>query len=125
MYTYSFEKLEAWKLSMNLTTHIYLITKEFPKIEQFGITDQIRRSAISINSNIAEGTGRNTGKDKAHFTTIAYSSMLELLNQLIIAHELHYLTHDQLATCRNLIDGVGIRLTGLRKSQLNAVSKPL
>ena len=65
MYLHSFEKLEVWKCSVELSKSIYELTKAFPEIEKFGLTNQLRRASISIASNLAEGTSRNTNKDKA------------------------------------------------------------
>ncbi len=90
MFTYSFEKLEVWKLSRSLVRQIYTITHTFPDKEKYGLTQQIRRAAISIASNLAEGTSRQTPKENANFTQIAFSSLMELLNQLIIANDLEY-----------------------------------
>ncbi len=80
MYKYSFEKLEVWKESIELVEEVYELTDTFPSDERFGLISQMKRSAVSIASNISEGTSRNTNKDKAHFTTMSYSSAMELLN---------------------------------------------
>lgn len=77
MYTYSFEKLEVWNESKEFTKSIYTITSIFPDQEKFGLISQLRRAAVSICSNIAEGSARSTYKDKAHFTTMAFSSAIE------------------------------------------------
>lgn len=71
-----------------MVEEIYRVTKEFPRDERFGLTNQMRRCAVSVASNLAEGTSRMTKKDKAHFTTISFSSLMELLNQTIISKEL-------------------------------------
>jgi len=84
MKNYSFEKLEAWQHARRLSVWIYQITKKYPEEEKFGIISQMRRAAIAIASNLAEGTSRITSKDQCHFSTIAYSSTIELLNDLII-----------------------------------------
>lgn len=85
MYTYSFEKLEVWVESKDFAKRIYLVTSKFPDTEKFGLTSQLRRASVSISSNIAEGSARKSYKDKAHFSTIAFGSAVEVLNQLIIA----------------------------------------
>lgn len=84
------KNLEAWKESIQLVTDIYNLTREFPKEELWGLTSQIRRAAISIPSNIAEGSGRNTAKDTLRFIDIALGSIAELETQLIIAQNLGY-----------------------------------
>ncbi|MEO8236157.1 MAG: four helix bundle protein [Flavobacterium sp.] len=80
MFIYSFEKLEVWVESKNFSKSIYLITSKFPDNEKYGLISQLRRASISICSNIAEGSARNSFKDKAHFTTMAFSSAVEVLN---------------------------------------------
>ena len=87
MKTFSFEKLIAWQKARELASEIYKTTKLFPKDELFGLTSQMRRCAVSIASNLAEGSGRNSMKDKARFTEIAFGSALELLNQLILSFD--------------------------------------
>ena len=81
----NYQKLEAWKISMELVKEIYVITKEFPKEELYGLTSQIRRSAISIPSNIAEGMGRQYKKDNIQFQHIARGSIYELETLLNIS----------------------------------------
>jgi four helix bundle protein len=112
---YSFEKLEVWKESRFLVKLIYKYTQSFPKEEIFGLTGQLRRAAISISSNIAEGAGRKTKKDQAHFYTISYGSLMELLNQLIISVDLNYLNLEILDTeLRPIISKISIKLYGLK-----------
>ena len=87
MYVFSFEKLEFWLEVKEFSKMIYEITSNFPDTEKFGLTSQLRRASISIASNIAEGSARKSYKDKAHFTTMAFGSAVEVLNQLIISFE--------------------------------------
>jgi four helix bundle protein len=119
-YTYSFEKLEVWKDSKELTKLIYMVTEKFPKNEIYVIVPQMRRAAISISSNIAEGCGRTNTKDQAHFYQIAYSSTIELLNQLIIAFELKFMSDDQYVETRLVIERVSNKINALRKKRLSA-----
>ena len=112
---YSFEKLEVWQDSRELTKKIYTITKKFPDDEKFGITNQMRRSAISVSSNIVEGSYRMTGKDKSNFMTIAYSSLMELLNQTIASLDLKYINEDQYYEIRSQIEKVSNKLSALTK----------
>jgi len=95
----------------------YEATKSFPANERFGLVSQMRRAAISIASNIAEGTSRKTAKDQAHFSTIAYSSTVELLNDLIITHELSFLSTEQYEQGRAIIEKQTLLISGLRNSQ--------
>lgn len=85
---HSHKDLDVWKKSIILVKDIYKTTSRFPKEEQFGITQQMRRSAISIPSNIAEGAGRGSKKEFVHFLAIAQGSLAELETQLIISNEL-------------------------------------
>ncbi|EDP97133.1 four helix bundle protein [Kordia algicida OT-1] len=119
MKQFSFEKLIVWQKSKKLAVNIYKVTKKFPNEERFGLMSQMRRSSISISSNIAEGSGRNSGKDKARFTEIAFASLMELVNQLIIAYDLEFITKSQYEETRIDIEEIGRMLNALRKSQLN------
>lgn len=117
MYTYSFEKLTVWIEAKDFTKQIYLITETFPDSEKFGITSQLRKACISICSNLAEGSARKTNKDKAHFTTMAFSSAVEVLNQLIIAKELDFITDDRYLKSRTYLESITNKLNALRKHQ--------
>lgn len=114
MHIYSFEKLEVWEASIKIAVDIYNYTKQFPDDEKFGLVSQMRRSSVSISSNIAEGTSRLTNKDKAHFMTIAYSSSLELLNQTIIARELQFISEESYKNIRFEIESITNKINALR-----------
>lgn len=120
MRIYSFEKLVVWQLSRKFAGEVYLVTKDFPKEEKFGITSQIRRSALSVPTNIAEGSARISGKEKARFTEIAYGSMIETLNHFIIAVDLDFLEEKTLNQLRPRIEEILKKLSALRRSQLNS-----
>lgn len=120
MYTYPFEKLEVWRLSKRLVVDIYKITGKFPTEERFGLVNQMRRAAVSISSNLAEGSGRNTAKDQAYFYNIAYSSLMELLNQLLIAFDLKWIEEEELNRLRSEIEVISVKINALRKSILKA-----
>lgn len=117
MKVYSFEKLDCWQQARQLAVWTYNATKHFPSEEKFGITSQMRRAAISVASNIAEGTSRKTAKDQSHFSTIAYSSTIELLNDLIISNDLGYLEKENYLQGKDLIEKQTLLIAGLRKSQ--------
>jgi len=121
-YTFSFEKLNVWVNSKELVTEIYKLTRNFPDEEKFGLTNQLRRASISIASNLAEGTSRQTNKDKAHFSTMAFSSLMEVLNQLIIAKDLNYISDSDYKNLRTHIEKISNMLNALRKSQLNKLN---
>ena len=120
MHQYGFEKLNVWHNAKELAKQIYILTKDFPMEERFGIVSQMRRAAISISSNIAEGSSRGTNKDQSHFYTMAYSSAIELINHLIISFELHFITDVQYSTLRDKIEHITNQLNALRKSLLKA-----
>ncbi|MBN2744928.1 MAG: four helix bundle protein [Marinilabiliaceae bacterium] len=113
---YSFERLEVWKRSRVLVKDVYGLTKGFPLDERYGLTNQIRRAIISVSSNIAEGSTRQTEKEKGRFYEIAYGSLVEVLNQLIIANDLDYLDHNVLNAVRPEIEETGRMLNGLYQS---------
>lgn len=91
----TFTDLNAWKKGHELVVDIYTITKSFPKKETYSLTDQMRRAATSITSNIAEGFGRRSYKEKTHFYYLAQGSLTELENQLLIAKDVGYLETDR------------------------------
>jgi len=125
MYTYSFEKLEVWKIAKDLCVFIYKLTSKFPSEERFGMVSQMRRASVSIASNTAEGSSRISSKDQSHFYTIAFSSAIELLNQLIISHALLFICDDELEIARLKIEPITKGLSNLKRSALNqSTSKP-
>lgn len=91
---HNYKELKVWNKAVELATDVYSLTKLFPKDERFGLISQMQRSAVSISSNIAEGAGRGTPSQFAHFLTIAYGSCFELATQLTIANNLTYVKHD-------------------------------
>jgi len=120
MKQFSFEKLNVWQKSKDLSINIYKVTANFPNEEKFGLISQLRRCAISVASNLAEGSGRNSNKDKARFSEIAFGSLLELLNQLIISNELKFLSVESYEGLRNQVEEISRMINALRKSQLNS-----
>ncbi|WP_225036951.1 four helix bundle protein [Winogradskyella sp. SM1960] len=114
MHLYSFEKLEVWKEAIQLAVKTYKTTDLFPKEEKFGLISQMRRSLVSVSSNIAEGTARLTNKDKAHFMTMAYSSTLELLNQAIISKELIFISDENYKNIRLDVESITNKINALR-----------
>ncbi len=119
MYIYSFEKLEVWSESKEFTKSIYKLTSTFPDSEKFGLVSQLRRASVSICSNIAEGSARKSFKDKAHFTTMAFSSTVEVLNQLILSFELDFIKENDYLKLRQDIESVTNKLNGLRNYQID------
>lgn len=86
---HNLKELKIWNKAIELATEIYRLTAEFPVEEKYGLTSQLRKSAVSIPSNIAEGAGRNTNKEFCHFLGISHGSSYELQTQLIISHNLN------------------------------------
>ena len=119
MKTYSFEKQEVWILSKKLTLFIYSSTKLFPQDERFGLISQMRRAVISVCSNFAEGNAKKSGKEKARYTEISYCSLMELLNQAIISHELNYLDDKAMMKIRDMIDEIANKTSKLKEYQLS------
>lgn len=110
-----FTDLECWKCSKNLAITIYDITKGFPKEELFGLTSQIRRSSVSIPSNIAEGFSRKTFKDKIQFYSISQGSLTELQSHLHIVKELNYLSNQDFNNLYSLTITINKLINGLIK----------
>lgn len=113
-----YKELDVWKLSVQLSIDIYKLIRTFPKSEQFGLSDQIKRAAVSIPSNIAEGAGRASKKDFAHFLSIANGSACELETQLLIAFNVGFLSQNDLTKNIDLIIRIRKMLTKLRQSLL-------
>lgn len=118
MRLYSFEKLDVWKLSRKLNKNIYQISEKFPDSEKFGLTSQIRRASVSISSNIAEGSSRKSGIEQARYIEIAFGSLMEVLNQLILANDLEFINENFLNNERLLIEEIGNKLNKLKEAQL-------
>ena len=119
MYLFSFEKLDVCQNSREFVLLIYKLTTKFPSTEIFGITSQIKRSTSSIATNIAEGTSRNTNKDKARFLSISYSSATETLNHLIISKDLKYINEDDYIICREKLEKICNQINSLKKYYLS------
>ncbi len=109
----SYKDLIVWKKSIVLVKETYKITSSFPKSESYSLVDQMRRAAVSIPSNIAEGYGRKTRKDYGQFCSIAYGSLLELETQIEIAKELKFVTKETIELEESLIGEVGRMLNSL------------
>ena len=109
----SFRKLNAYIFAKDLVKQVYKLLEKFPREEQYALCDQLRRSVISLPSNITEGTGRVSSKDQAHFFTIAYGSLMEVLAQMDVACDLGYISTDEFDDIEQLIDTEARLLTGL------------
>ena len=108
--------LDVWKLSIDFVTEIYALTMRFPKEEQFGLTNQIRRASVSVPSNIAEGAGRRSDKEFLQFLYISLGSVQEIDTQILISLNLNYLTKSEYEILRIKLDQISKMLSGLIKS---------
>ncbi|HAY70833.1 MAG TPA: four helix bundle protein [Saprospirales bacterium] len=115
---FSFEKLKVWQDARVLVNKVYETTKNYPENERFGLTNQMRRAVLSVCSNIAEGSSRTSPKDQADFYQMAFSSLNELLNQIIISQDLNYLNVNEGFLCRVKIEKISNKINALRKSTL-------
>ena len=102
----SYKELEIWQKSIDLSLKTYQITSGFPPDEKYGLTSQLRRSAVSIPSNIAEGWGRNSKKEFIHFLNIAKASCMELETQLIISSKLNIVKPEQLEDMNHQLESI-------------------
>ena len=108
-----FKDLIAWQKAHELVLDVYKITKKFPDIERYGLENQLRRASVSITSNIAEGFGRNSRKEKLQFYSISRGSLFEVLDQLTIAKDLGYfesqefiVLEEKINVCSRLVSGI-------------------
>jgi four helix bundle protein len=113
----NFEELVVWQKAHALTLSIYSMVAVFPKIELFGLTLQIKRSAVSVPSNIAEGFKRKSRKEAMHFYNISEGSLEELRYQMLLAKDLKYISDQEYKTVHYLSKEVGKLLTAWKKSQ--------
>ena len=113
---YAFERMNAWQEARMLVGEVYRLLDNFPKFEKYALCDQIRRAIVSVPSNLAEGSGRISVKEQLHFYEIAYGSLMEAYNQLIIAADLNYIGEGNLKEIQPQIDVVARMMNGLRSS---------
>lgn len=99
-YLFPFEKLEIWKLSIEIAETLYKVTNDFPTEEKYGITSQLRRAGNSIGANIAEGSARFSEKDKARFIEISFGSLMEVAHFLHLSNRLGYLSNENLSNLK-------------------------
>jgi len=115
---FKFEKLETWQKAIEFADSIYSLTRHFPNEERFGLTNQMRRAAVSISSNIAEGTARNSSNDYARFLELATGSLFEVVSQSFISKRQGYLSEKDFDKIYAAAEEQGRMLSGLRKSVL-------
>ncbi len=118
-HVYPFEKLRVWGSARTLVASVYARTQNFPRAEIYGLISQTNRAAVSVAANLAEGSSRTSRKDQAHFSQIAYASLIELACLLILAVDLQYLSADHESKLREEIESVSRQLNALRQTQLS------
>ena len=111
-----YRELIAWQKSMALVKRVYSLSKEFPSDERFGLTRQIRRAAVSVPSNIAEGQDRDSTKEFIHHLSIAYGSLMEVETQILIGQDLGYLRNEAVSTLLAESAEAGRIINGLMRS---------
>ena len=115
---YNYKDLDAYKESKALVILVYALIKKFPREEQYALCDQLRRAVISVPSNIAEGSGRTSSKDQAHFFEMAFGSLMEVNCQIDIAHDLGYITKEEVERVEQHVKAIAALLSGLRRKLL-------
>jgi four helix bundle protein len=113
---FNFEKLDVWQRANGFADLVYKVTKTFPEDERFGLTNQMRRAAVSVSSNIAEGSARSSRNDNARFLEIATGSLFEVVAQSFISRRQGFLTEPDFKTLYATADELGRMLSGLRRS---------
>ncbi len=115
--------MAVWQMSRKVTLLVYQTTRAFPKEEMFGITSQIRRAAISIGCNLAEGSARVGSKDQRRFYSMAFSCAVEVVNLLIISHDLKYLSDEDLSALRQELEKLTCQINQL-VARLSTLQEP-
>lgn len=115
---FGFEKLEVWQKAINFADVVYSITRHFPLDERCGLTNQMRRAAVSISSNIVEGSSRNSSKDFARFIEIATGSLFEVVSLSHVGRNLGFLTAEEFQLLYQASEEQSRMLSGLRRSLL-------
>jgi four helix bundle protein len=115
---FAFEKLEVWQDARELVVSVYRHSRGFPKAEIYGMTSQLNRACVSVANNLAEGTGRASLKDQAHFSSQAFGSLMETASDLIIATDLGFISAEPAGTLLDQAYDLSVRIHNLRESQL-------
>jgi len=113
---FGFEQLSVWQKAIEFADLVYDVTESFPRAEKFGLTSQLRRAAVSVSSNLAEGSGRGSKKDFSRFVEIAFGSVCEVVSQTHLAKRREFVTEEQLAEIRSKGEELGKMMSGLRAS---------
>lgn len=116
---FSYEGLRVYQATRQLVKDVYVLVNKLPNVENFALSSQIRRAVVSVKSNIAEGSGRNHPKDKAHFIDMSYGSLMETYSELETAADLGYITEEEVKSIKPRVIEIGKMLSGLRTSILS------
>ena len=117
---FRFEKLDVWQKAIEFADLVYELTGAFPSEERFGLTSQMRRAAVSISSNIAEGSSRLSDKDFAHFVEIGYGSAMEVVSEAFIGRRQGYISEKGFKELYEAAERLARMMSGLRSSLLQA-----
>ena len=118
MHLYAFERLDVWQVSRAFVKEVYRLLAQFPDFEMYNLTNQIRRAAVSVSLDIAEGTSRNSLKEQSRFSEVAYGSLLEVYCSLLIAKDLGYIDENDLSGISVRIQELSNKLNALKQSQI-------
>ena len=122
---FNFEKLDVWQKAIDFADLIYNETRAFPVEERFGLTNQLRRAAVSVSSNIAEGSSRSSKTDFARFTDIAAGSVFEVVSQAFVVRRQNFVSEDQFRRIYAAAEELSRMLSGLRKSLLSTLNSQI
>ncbi len=120
---FSFEKLNVWQKARSFHREVFRLTTSFPYEQNYALIPQIRRAALSVPSNISEGAGRLGSKEFVHFISIAYGSLMETMNQLILADDMGYVPEEMMVKLRLDVAEIARMLTALKKKVECGASK--
>lgn len=122
-YLFTHEKLKSWQLAKLFAKRVYDVTASYPATERYGLIEQLRRAAVSVMSNLAEGSGRTNARDQAHFSQLAYGSLMETDAQLQLSMDLGYLPETLYRELRQTVQELSAAISSLRAAQIKKASK--
>ena len=120
---FNFRNLICYQKGRTLVKEVYALVKTFPVEEKYALGDQLRRAVVSVTSNIAEGSGRQSFKDQAHFLELSYGSLMEVMSQLDLALDLSFIDNENYKRLEEMIEEEARVLSGYRASLLDRASK--
>ena len=122
MDAFTFEKLQVWQKARILVKEVYKLIDKFPNSEKYALANQLGRAVVSVPSNIAEGCGRPSLRERTHFYEIAYGSLMESYTQLTLASDIGFITEEDLQEIKPLFEEISRMLSGLRKSLIDRIN---